>query len=137
MHCVVRLVGNGFRGFLVQARLPGNTPGSGVDPMLLGSFQAGSGQQTLACDLLAGAANDVSSCDLVYIIIGNTNLFSCRLPLPTHKVKLMSPQYSSPGQPPALQGMWTFSELNSAWYLSLYPMQLHCCSCSGHTFRCH
>ena len=39
--------------------MPGNTPGNGVDPMLLGSFQAGSGQQTLDCDFMAGAANEV------------------------------------------------------------------------------
>ena len=57
---LVRLVGNdGIRGFLVQARMPGNTPGSGVDPMLLGSFQDGNGQQTLDCDFMAGAANEV------------------------------------------------------------------------------
>ncbi len=39
--------------------MPGNTPGSGVDPMLLGSFQDGNGQQTLDCDFMAGAANEV------------------------------------------------------------------------------
>ncbi len=57
---LVRLVGNdGIRGFLVQARMPGNTPGIGVNPMLLGSFQTVTGQQTLACDLVAQAANEV------------------------------------------------------------------------------
>ncbi|XP_064386736.1 putative ferric-chelate reductase 1 isoform X3 [Halichondria panicea] len=58
----IRLVGNngGINGFLVQARLPGNAPGIGVNPMLLGSFQAGSGQQTLDCDLMAGAANEAT-----------------------------------------------------------------------------
>ncbi len=67
MHCAVRLVGNngGINGFLVQARLPGNAPGIGVNPMLLGSFQAGSGQQTLDCDLMAGAANEVSGCNFI------------------------------------------------------------------------
>ncbi len=39
--------------------MPGDTPSVGVDPMLLGSFQTVSGQQTLACDLMAGAANEV------------------------------------------------------------------------------
>ncbi len=59
MFFLVRLFGNSIRGFLVQARMPGNTPSVGVNPMLLGSFQTVSGQQTLACDLMAGAANEV------------------------------------------------------------------------------
>ncbi len=59
MFFLVRLFGNSIRGFLVQARMPGDTPSVGVDPMLLGSFQTVSGQQTLACDLMAGAANEV------------------------------------------------------------------------------
>ena len=59
MFFLVRLFGNSIRGFLVQARMPGNTPGVDVDPMLLGSFQPANGQQTLACDLMAGAANEV------------------------------------------------------------------------------
>ncbi len=59
MFFLVRLFGNSIRGFLVQARMPGNTPSVGVNPMLLGSFQTVSGQQTLACDLAAAAANEV------------------------------------------------------------------------------
>ena len=56
---LVRLFGNTIRGFLVQARMPGDTPSLGVNPMLLGSFQPVSGQQTLDCDLMAGAADEI------------------------------------------------------------------------------
>ena len=48
-----------IRGFLVQARIPGDTPTLGQTPMLLGSFQTGSGQQNYDCDG-AGVANEVA-----------------------------------------------------------------------------
>ncbi len=62
MFCAVRLVGttHTFRGFLVQARVPGNAPGDGVTPMLLGSFTPGAGQGAIDCDLDAGVASTVS-----------------------------------------------------------------------------
>ncbi len=44
---------------MVHARVPGNTPGVGVDPMLLGSFTPGTGQHNLDCDLVAGTATTV------------------------------------------------------------------------------
>ena len=69
MYCIikrwsvaVRLVGTTaaatIRGFLVQARVPGDTPTLGQAPMLLGSFQPATGQQTYDCDG-AGVANQV------------------------------------------------------------------------------
>ena len=59
----VRLVGTTaaatINGFLVQARVPGDTPTLGQTPMLLGSFQNVSGQQTYDCDG-AGVADQVA-----------------------------------------------------------------------------
>ncbi len=47
----VRIVGGIIQGFLVQARLPGNNPQLGMNPMLLGSFRPGTGhQQIYDCD---------------------------------------------------------------------------------------
>ena len=53
---VVRVVGTGgstIRGFLVQARVPDNAPPAA--PMLLGSFQTGTGQRTLDCDAVGAS----------------------------------------------------------------------------------
>ncbi len=52
-------MGGIIQGFLVQARLPGNNPQLGVNAMLLGSFQPGTGHQTYDCDEI-GAATEVS-----------------------------------------------------------------------------
>lgn len=49
-----------IQGFLVQARLPNDTPLLGTGGMLLGSFQPGSGQRTYNCDMI-GAATEVSN----------------------------------------------------------------------------
>lgn len=59
-----------IQGFLVQARVPGNTPTLGQIPMLLGSFQPASGQQTLPCDMAAGVANQVCRKYAVYSVNG-------------------------------------------------------------------
>ena len=63
IRCTVGLVGTTtaatIRGFLVQARVPGDTPTLGQTPMLLGSFQTASGQQTYDCDG-AGVSNQVT-----------------------------------------------------------------------------
>ncbi len=56
----VRIVGGIIQGFLVQARLPGNNPQLGMNPMLLGSFQPGTGHQIYDCDGLTGAVSEVS-----------------------------------------------------------------------------
>ncbi len=55
----VTLSGGTMRGFLIQARMPGNAPGNGVDPMLLGSFTPTLGTQNLNCDLVNNAATTV------------------------------------------------------------------------------
>ena len=47
-----------IRGFLVQARTPGDTPTLGQVPILLGSFQPATGQQTYDCEG-AGVADQV------------------------------------------------------------------------------
>ena len=59
INIAVRIgMGGTIQGFLVQARVPGDSPTLGQTPMLLGSFQTASGQQNLACDG-AGVANQV------------------------------------------------------------------------------
>ncbi len=52
--------------------MPGNIPGNGVTPMLLGSFTPGAGQGTLDCDLDAGAASTV--CYNVLSLVHNMTL---------------------------------------------------------------
>ena len=62
-----------INGFLVQARVPGDTPTLGQTPMLLGSFQTVSGQQNRDCDG-AGVADQVLHLSFVWL---PSNVVSC------------------------------------------------------------